>query len=78
MFVFCVYCVGSGLCDELITRSVSPRVYERYLEPLSSSLGPIWAVPPQQTFINAHKTKTFSAAPKLLLATVLQDDVISY
>ena len=46
------------------------------LETSSSSLGPIWAVAPQEKFINAHKTKTYSAAPKLLLATVLLDDVM--
>jgi hypothetical protein len=48
------------------------------LDTSSGSQGPIWTVAPQEKFINKHKTKTFSDAPKLLLATVLQYDVISY
>jgi hypothetical protein len=60
MFVFCVYYVGSGLCDELITCSVSPTGYLCDLETSSSSLGPIRAVAPNEKFISAHKTKTFS------------------
>ena len=54
------------------------RERERDLETSSSSLGPIWAAAPQEKFINAYKTITINAAPKLLLATVWQDDLIGY
>jgi hypothetical protein len=62
IFVFCVYCLGSGLGDELITRSVTPtvcvcvcvRVWSRNLVKQSrSDLG----CSATGKFINAHKTK---------------------